>query len=77
MPRLEINKEQIEKLIDQLAERDKIQLIRKLEAKTLPARWKVFLRQIDGRHRRNPISQREIEKIVEEARQEVYERNRR
>ena len=77
MPRLQINMDQIEKLIDQLTEKDKVQLVRRLEAKTLPARWKVFLRQIDKRRKRARLSQRDIEEIVEQARQEVYERNRR
>ena len=76
MPRLEINLSQIEKLIEQLTERDRIQLVQRLEAKTLPVRWKKFLRQIDRRRRRYPLSQREIEKMVEETRQEIYERNR-
>ena len=68
---------QIEKLIDRLDEGDKIKLVRKLEAKTLPARWKKFLREVDKRRRKHPLSQREIETIVESTRQEIHERSHR
>lgn len=77
MPRLELTLEQIEKLIDQLGDREKIQLVRKLGRKTLPARWQTFLRQIDQRRKRFPVTESEIEKIVEEVRQEIHEGSRR
>jgi FMN-dependent NADH-azoreductase len=77
MPQLEINLTALEKLIDQLSERDKIVLVRKLEAKTLPVRWTTFLRQIDNRRKKYPLKEKEIEGIVEKVRQEIYERSRR
>lgn len=77
MPRLEISREQIEKLISQLGERERIQLVKKLEQKTLPARWRSFLREIDQRRRRSSLTESQIQKIVEEVRQDVYEGNRR
>lgn len=76
MPRLEVNLSAIQRLIDQLSEQEKIKLVRKLEAQTLPARWKALFREIDKRRKRYPITQREIEKICEEVRQERYERSR-
>lgn len=77
MPKLELNLEQIEKLIDQLGEQEKIRLVQKLGRKTLPARWRTFFRQIDQRRKRFPVTESEIEKIVEEVRQEIYEGSRR
>ena len=80
MPRFEMKTEQIEQLINQLIsqlpERERIRLVRKLEARTLPARWRIFLRQIDQRRGKYPVSEREMDRLVEVARQEVYERNR-
>ena len=75
MPQLEINLAKIEQLIDQLTDRDKIELVRRLEAKTLPTRWKSFLHEVDKRRKKYPVSQREIEEWVEKVRQETYERS--
>ena len=72
----EVSLAAIERLIDRLQERDRLKLVRKLEAKTLPARWKAFLRGVDKRRKKYPVSQREIEEIVEKVRQEIYERSR-
>lgn len=76
MPQGEVSLAKVERLIDQLNEGDRLKLVKKLEVKTLPARWKVFLREIDKRRRKHPVSQREIEEIVEKVRQEIYERSR-
>ena len=75
MPQIEVNLTQIEKLIEQLNERDKVKLVQRLEARTLPARWKKFLREIDKRRKKHPVSQKEIEWIVENTRQEMHERS--
>lgn len=77
MPELKIGLAQIEQLINQLTERDKLALVRKLEAKTLPRRWQLFLREIDKRRKKHPVNQHEIEQLVEEVRQDLYERSRR
>lgn len=77
MPHNGTSLSQIEKMIDQLGEGDKIKLVRKLEAKTLSARWRKFLQEVDKRRRKHPLSQREIEAIVESARQEIHERSHR
>lgn len=68
---------QIEKMIDRLDEGDKIKLVRKLEAKTLPARWRKFLQGIDKRRQKHPLNQHQIEAIVESTRQEIHERSHR
>ena len=75
MSRLGISPKQLEALFDQLTERDKIALVRRLEAKTLPTRWKAFLRQIDKRRKKYPVTQREVEEAVEKVRQDLYERS--
>ena len=75
MPRLEIALSQIEKLIEQLNEREKIKLVRRLEEETLPSRWRALLRQIDKRRKKYPVSQKEIEETVGKVRQELYERS--
>ena len=77
MPQAGANLDEIEKLIDQLSERKKIELVRRLEERTFPARWRAFLRAIDRRRKTHPLRRSEIERMVEEVRQEVYERNRR
>ena len=76
MPQSQVSLAAIERLIERLKEGDRLKLVKKLEAKTLPARWKAFLRGIDKRRRKYPVSQREIEDIVEKMRQEIYERGR-
>ena len=77
LPRNGIRPNELEALFDRLPQRDKIALVRKLEAKTLPARWKMFLRQVDQRRKKYPVTQREIEETVEKVRQDLYERSRR
>ena len=77
LPRNGISPDELEALFDRLPQRDKIALVRKLEAKTLPARWKTFLRQVDQRRKKYPVTQREIEETVEKVRQDLYERSRR
>jgi len=77
LPRNGIRPNELEALFDRLPQRDKIALVRKLEAKTLPARWKMFLRQVDQRRKKYPVTQREIEDTVEKVRQDLYERSRR
>ncbi len=75
MPQLQVNLALLVKLIDQLNDREKIKLVRKLEAKTLPARWKSFLRQVDQRRKKHPVNQAEIEETVEKVRQKIHERS--
>ena len=77
LPRNGISSSQLEAWFDRLPQREKIALVRKLEAKTLPIRWKTFLRQVDQRRKKYPVTQREIEETVEKVRQDLYERSRR
>ena len=75
MPRLEVNIHQIETLIDQLPDATRIKLVKRLESKTLPSRWKAFLLKIDRLQKKYPVSQKEIRKTVEQVRKDLYERS--
>ena len=77
MPQIVITLHQIEKLIEQLPESEKVKLVNKLGAKTLTARWKLLFNRIDRRAKKHPISQKEINKLVEKTRQDLYDRSRR
>lgn len=75
---LELDLKQLEQIITrQLGSRDRLKLIRRLEQKTWGERFRVLVSEIDKRRKKYPISQKEIDQIVEEVRRERYEAGRR
>jgi len=73
---IEINTQQIESAVEKLGITEKLKIIRKLEKETRRVRWDSFISKIRKRFAKNPISDSEITKVCEQARQERYERNR-
>ena len=57
---VDLSAEQITQAIDHLPQRDKIQLIEKLEKETIRLRWKQILKDIDARLKRFPLSQKDV-----------------
>lgn len=62
----------IEQIINSLRIRDKIQLLHRLEQDTWQAHFQEILHRIDERLKKHHISPKEINKIVEESKQECY-----
>ena len=74
---LELNPNQVEKLVERLPLEDKIRLVRKLEGETWARRLDEVVFRIRKRFKSNPISDKEITQICEETRQRLYnERNK-
>ena len=63
---------QIRQAIHRLASRDKIKLYEELKRETLEERFQLMLDGIDERLKKTPISEKEIQRIVEETRRELY-----
>ena len=74
MIKININAQQLKEAIDNLPTQERARLVNELNRKTWEDRFRQLLARIDARLKRNPISQREITKIVEQARNEYYAR---
>ena len=72
MVKIELTPTQIEKAIRRMPIEEKIKIMRKLEKETWAKRLDNVVLRIKKRINRNPISQKEINRICEEARQKVY-----
>ena len=77
MLRTDISFEQISEAIDKLPLREKIKLSEKLQRQTWHQRLKVMFTKINSRRRKIPVSQKEIQKVIDDVREEIYERHRR
>jgi len=73
---LHLNNKEIEKIVEGLSIEQKLQLVRKLEKETLRQRWNNLLKIIDERLKRYPMTEREINKEIEDARKEHYAKRR-
>jgi hypothetical protein len=69
---LDLNNQQIEKLVERLPINIKIKLVCKLEQETLRQRWDSVMKDIDKRLKRFPISEEEIAKEIGSYRKEKY-----
>lgn len=69
---LELNPEQVEKLVERLPLENKIHLVRKLEKETLRQRWDEILKDIDKRLKKFPISEQEVAEEIKAYRKEKY-----
>ena len=74
---VELDIKEAQNLIRQMPMEDKIKLVRELSKETWAKRMAKVFKSIDQRRKKHPISQKEINRIVEEARQEFYDRRRR
>ena len=69
---LELNPDEVERLVEKLSIEDKIRLVRKLENETWARRLDDVVLKIRRRFRERPISNKEIIQICEETRQRLY-----
>jgi len=69
---LELNPNEVEKLVEKLSIEDKIRLVRKLEKQTWAKRLDEVVSRIRKRFKQSPISDKEIRRICEETRQRLY-----
>lgn len=76
MVRIEINPIQLKKAITQLSLRERAKLVEALQRQTWAERFRQLLARIDTRLKKTPPSQKEINKIVGEARKEYYAKSR-
>lgn len=73
---LEINSQQVERLVESLPLDDKIRLVRKLEKETWQQRWGKLLEGIDGRLKKYPLTRKEIIKEIEAGRKTYHAKRR-
>ena len=71
---LELDVKEAKRLIKQMTLEDKIKLVRELQRETWAKRMDAILKNIDERRKRFKISDKEISKEIEKARQEFYAR---
>ena len=69
---LELNPNEVEELVEKLSIQDKIRLVRKLENETWAKRLDEIVYRIRKRFKESPISDKEIRRICEEARQRLF-----
>ncbi len=77
MVKIEIDIKQIKKAIQRLPEKDQIRLAEDLTQRTWAKQFKKLLARIDTRRKTNPISQKELNKVIDESRQEYHVKSRR
>lgn len=73
---LELNNNQVEKIVDGLSISEKLRIVRKLERETLRKRWDDLFGIIDARLKRYPLSECEIDEEIKQARKEHYAKRR-
>lgn len=73
-PELDLGIEVIKYTFDKLPVRDRIRLVEELERETRKQRWGQIISKVRGRTAKMPISQREINSICEEVRQQLYDK---
>lgn len=61
-------------LFKQLNPVEQLKLVARMERETREKRWDDLIKKLSRRFRKHPISDEEITRIVEEVRQERYER---
>ena len=69
--------EEIRKAVKRLPMRQRIRLAEELNKDTWQKQFAALLKEIRAGARKHPISQKEINKICEETRQELYDQRRR
>lgn len=69
---LELDVQQVERLVDCLSPSDKIHLFRRLGQQTAVQRMKEIFKEIDERRKKFPISAREIRQGLATVREKIY-----
>ena len=66
MPKMtiEVDNNQVEKLIESLPAKEKLRLLRRMEKNAVGESWNEILKDINGRLKRSPISAEDIEKEI-------------
>ena len=77
MVKIEIEFNQIKKAAQMLSLKQRLQLIEALQQSGWQNQFKALLARIDERRKKHPISDEEIDRIVEEAREEYHAKHRR
>lgn len=73
-PELDLGIEVIKYTFDKLPMPDRIKLVEELERETRKQRWNQVISKVKVRAAKKPISQKEINRICEETRQQLYEK---
>jgi len=71
---IRIDVKQIENVIKQMNINEKLKLFNELEKETRRERWNELVSKIRERYKKNPISDKEINRTCEEVRQQMYEK---
>lgn len=77
MVKIELNVEQLKKAIEQLPERQRLQLTQDLARDNGKNLWREILRDIDKRVKRFPVSQEEIDQEIKACRKRKHAQSRR
>ena len=77
MVKIELKFDQLKEAIQKLPVEEKARLVEELEHETWRRQFRALLSRIDSRLKKNPISQKKISEIVEQAREEYHARSRR
>ncbi len=68
---LQVSPKDVYNLVSQLDMKDKIKIFQSLKPIVVSDRWDRFLKKIDARLKKYPITEEEIEKETENAREEI------
>ena len=77
MVKIEINFKQIERAVNDLSIQDRTKLLERLTRTTRKNRFEKLRSSIRAKVKKHPISQKELNAIVEEAREEFHAQDRR
>ena len=77
MVKPEMNIKQIKQAFQNLPADQRIKLIEEFERDTWEIRFKKIFARIDARRKKSPISSHEVNRLIEDARQDYYARHRR
>lgn len=73
-PELDLGIEVIKYTFERLPMQDRIRLVEELERETRKQRWSRVISKVRNRIVKKPIAQREITRVCEEVRQQLYEK---
>lgn len=73
-PEVDLGIEVIKYTFEKLPPQDRIRLVQELERETRKQRWNQIISKARQRVQKRPISQKEINRICEEVRQQLYEK---
>ena len=74
--KIEMNIAQLKQVIRKLPLKQRTKLLEELQKENLEQQFDRMFDRIDARLKKHPISSKEVDKIVEEARQEYHDQSR-